>query len=156
MWCLMGTESLRQKLARIYQLATAEINQLTQDRSQAKGDNVPNARRTLLLQKRERRRAEQEVLLQAEAANEPLISCTEGTLIALGYRKHHREWRLKQGETGFHQLRTEANVMDKPRENLGTVPFSGPADNEAAAIDTFTRARAGDAEAMARVRELLK
>jgi hypothetical protein len=121
-------------------------------------------------------------LLQAEAANEPLISCTEGTLIALGYRRHHRdEWRLKMGETGFHQLWTQVNDMDKPRENLGTVHFSvtadngapaigmdkpdvklrtihfsAPADNDAAAIDSFTRARAGDAEGMARVRELLK
>jgi hypothetical protein len=153
----MDVESLRQKLAGIYRLTADRINQLTQDRSQAEGGNVPNARRSLPQQKRDRRRAAQEVLLQAEAANEPLISCTEGTLSALGYRKHHRcEWRLKQGETGFHQLWTEVNDMDKPRENLGTVHFSGPADNDAAAIDLFTRARAGDAESMARVRELLK
>src|SRR5580658_4505488 len=117
MWCLMGAESLGQKLARIHQLNSDRINQLTQDRSQAEGDNVPNARRSMRQQKRDRRRAAQEVLLQAEAANQPLISCTEGTLIALGYRKHNwDEWRLKQGETGLHQLLSEENDMDKPRE----------------------------------------
>src|SRR5580658_6557272 len=131
MWCFMDAESLRQKLARIYQLTADRINELTQDQSQPQGENVPIARRSMRQQKQDRRLAAQEVLLQAEVANEPLISCTEGTLIALGYRKHHwDEWRLKQGETGFHQLGTEVNDMDKPRENLGTVHFSGPADND--------------------------
>lgn len=93
------------------------------------------------------------LLAAAGAANAALRAVAEGLLVAVGFHNHNRgEWRMKR------ELRQLADQIDRLKaaseKPVPMVHFHAPA-GESEAIDLFAKARAGDAAAAEKVRELI-
>jgi hypothetical protein len=94
------------------------------------------------------------LLAAAAAANGDLKAVAEGILFTVGFHKHHRgDWRMKRE---LKQLRARIDQL-KAAALAGPVPlvkYDAPAD-DAAAVEVFAKARAGDPAAREKVRELI-
>ncbi len=94
------------------------------------------------------------LLVATNSANVELRTVADGLLAALGYHKHHRgEWRMKRDlavmKYTIQQLK-EAVAGLKP-----LVEYEAPT-KDTEAIEVFAKARAGDANAQAQLRELIR
>ncbi len=111
--------------------------------------------RRLTRQRRAESRARVGTLLgAAAAANADLRAVADGLLVALGYRKHHRgEWRMRR------ELKSLRAALDALQARAAgpspLVRYAAPAD-DAAAVELFAQARAGEAGALDRVHALIR
>src|SRR5262249_1622785 len=87
------------------------------------------------------------------SANAELRTVAEGILYALGFHKHHRgEWRMKFELKHLRKAIDELQARAAPPGPMLT--YTAPAD-DAQAVEGFAQARAGDADAQAKVRALI-
>ncbi len=95
-----------------------------------------------------------ELLTSTQGANSELRTASDAVMTALGFHKHHRgEWRMRRDlaslKEAISKLETQA-ASSKPLIN-----YTAPAD-DAEAVEVFAKARAGDASAQARLRQLIR
>jgi len=95
-----------------------------------------------------------DLLVATKNANTELRIVADGLLAALGYHKHHRgEWRMRRDlallKDAISKLETQA-AGSKPLVN-----YTAAAD-DAEAVEVFAQARAGDANAQARLCQLIR
>jgi len=93
------------------------------------------------------------VLDTAMDANFVLRTVADGLMHALGYHKHHRgEWRMKRDLAGL-----KYTIQQLKQQVAGLKPlveYDAPA-NDTEAVEVFAKARTGDADAQARLREMI-
>jgi hypothetical protein len=95
-----------------------------------------------------------DLLAATAAANNDLRALAEGVMHALGYRRHNRgEWRMRFELSSLRKQIGE--LQQKLAEQKPLVNYSAPA-GDAEAVALFEKARAGDADAQARVHALIR
>jgi hypothetical protein len=94
------------------------------------------------------------VLAATAAANADLRTVAAGVLCSLGYHQHHwGEWRMKRD---LKLLRNAVEqLMTRPAGPTPLVKYDAPEDDPEA-VEVFAKARAGDADAQARVYALIR
>jgi hypothetical protein len=94
------------------------------------------------------------LLVTAAAANADLRAVVEGILHAVGYHQHHRgEWRMRRE---LKDLRAAIGRLEEAaKKSTPLVRYSAPAD-DAAAVELFAKARAGDETARDQVHTLIR
>jgi hypothetical protein len=93
------------------------------------------------------------LLAAAAVANTELKAVAEGILYAVGFHKHHRgEWRMRR------EIKKLGAQIEQLKEKLARpIPmlnYHAPA-GDTEAVEVFAKARAGDADAQAKLRALI-
>jgi hypothetical protein len=95
-----------------------------------------------------------DLLDSIQNANTELRTVCDGLLASLGYHKHHRgEWRMKRDLSLVKEAISK--LEQRFANNKPLVNYTAPTD-DAEAVEVFAKARAGDADAQARLRQLIR
>ncbi|MBY0460224.1 MAG: hypothetical protein K2V38_23150 [Gemmataceae bacterium] len=111
--------------------------------------------RRLVREERAAFRARVDGLLGAVAlANTDLRVLAEGVLYTLGFHRHKRgEWRMRRE---LANLKNAIAALDQPGQKAQPMILYQPPADDTEAVALFAEARTGDADAKARVAELIR
>ena len=121
-------------------------------------DRINRRRATvrMLTRKEQQRFREQidQMLAAVGGANTELRAVAEGVLCAAGFRRHNRgEWRMQRELKGLKAL---IKQLKDATAGLNPLVKYDPPAGDAEAVEVFAKARAGDAQAIERVRAMVR